>query len=144
MYIKYQQQLDEMDCGPACIVMVASHFKSFVSLAKVRELAKTDLNGTNLDGMIHAAEELGFDAIALHGNAIPSTWDETFSFPLIAHLKSKKTTDTTIGHYVVIKTVKKSKLVIIDPDQTRKEYTLGSVGVSVTFFLDKFLSSVNV
>jgi ATP-binding cassette subfamily B protein len=124
MCIKYQQQLDEIDCGPAYIAMIASYFKSFVSLARVRELAKTDFDGTNLDGMIHAAEELGFDAVALHGNSLPPTWDKIFSFPFIAHLKSKKTMDTTIGHYVIIKTVKKSKLVIIDPDQARKKYTL--------------------
>jgi len=49
--MKYQHQIDQTDCGPACIAMVASHYKLYISRGKIRELCKTDFIGTNLAGI---------------------------------------------------------------------------------------------
>ncbi|MDR2782691.1 MAG: hypothetical protein LBB48_02415 [Treponema sp.] len=46
--MKYRPQIDETDCGPACIVMVASHYRLYVTVGRVRELCKTDCIGTHL------------------------------------------------------------------------------------------------
>ena len=58
--MKYQQQIDETDCGPACIVMVASRYRIYITLGRARDLCTTDLMGTNLAGMTHAIKQLGF------------------------------------------------------------------------------------
>jgi ATP-binding cassette subfamily B protein len=57
--MKYQHQIDETDCGPACISMVASHYKLYVTIGNVRELSKTDYTGTNLMGtmLLRKAQE---------------------------------------------------------------------------------------
>ena len=53
------KQLDESDCGPACIAMFCSHFGVNISISKIREFAGTDYNGTTLRGMLEACNQLG-------------------------------------------------------------------------------------
>ena len=42
------RQIDEMDCGAACLAMVCRHFGRQVSLARIRQLVHTGLDGTSL------------------------------------------------------------------------------------------------
>src|SRR2546425_4939981 len=56
------QQHDATDCGPAVLAMAAAHHGRRVSIAKLRELAGTDRQGTNLAGLATAAEQVGFQA----------------------------------------------------------------------------------
>lgn len=58
--MKYFQQLDISDCGAACLAMIASKYRKYSSIAKIREIAGTDILGTNLNGMVQAGEKLGF------------------------------------------------------------------------------------
>lgn len=44
--LNYIAQVDERDCGVDALVMVLAHYKTRLSLAKLRDLAKTDLEGT--------------------------------------------------------------------------------------------------
>ena len=64
----YFQQLDETDCGAACLAMISSYYGKSVNIATVRKKAGTDVRGTNLLGLIQAAEFLGLKAIALKGD----------------------------------------------------------------------------
>lgn len=63
MYMKYNRiyvpQIDEKDCGIACLAMVLKKYGAVVSLAKLRYLAKTTLEGTSALGIVRAAEQLG-------------------------------------------------------------------------------------
>ena len=52
-------QLDEMDCGAACLAMVTRYFGKAVSLPWIRELVHTSTDGTSLLGIARGAEELG-------------------------------------------------------------------------------------
>jgi ATP-binding cassette subfamily B protein len=56
------RQIDEMDCGAACLAMVCRYFGRSVSLARIRRLVHTSLDGTSLKALCHAAEELGLAA----------------------------------------------------------------------------------
>jgi ATP-binding cassette subfamily B protein len=56
------RQIDEMDCGAACLAMVCRYFGRSVSLARIRRLVHTSLDGTSLRALCHAAEELGLAA----------------------------------------------------------------------------------
>ena len=60
--MKYIQQLDETDCGAACIAMIASHYNLNKSVTSIREITGTDTKGTNLAGLIQGAQKLGFSA----------------------------------------------------------------------------------
>ena len=60
--MRFVRQIDEMDCGAACLAMVAHHFGRAVSLARIRQLVNTGLDGTSLRSLCSAAEELGLAA----------------------------------------------------------------------------------
>jgi HlyB family type I secretion system ABC transporter len=52
-------QIDEMDCGAACLGMICRHFGRNVSLARIRQLCQTATDGTSLKAIARAATELG-------------------------------------------------------------------------------------
>jgi HlyB family type I secretion system ABC transporter len=56
------RQIDAIDCGAACLAMVCRHFGRSVSLARIRGLVHTSLDGTSLRALCHAAEDLGLAA----------------------------------------------------------------------------------
>ena len=59
------RQKDQSDCGAAALATVALHYKLPISVQKMRDLAGTDRIGTNLLGLVQAAEKLGFSARAV-------------------------------------------------------------------------------
>ena len=52
---EFIKQRDEKDCGPACLCSICMHYGATLPLAKAREMAKSDLQGTSLYGMAKAA-----------------------------------------------------------------------------------------
>ena len=52
-------QLDEMDCGAACLAMICRHFGRAVGISHIREVVHTSTDGTTLAGITRGAEELG-------------------------------------------------------------------------------------
>ncbi|MDR1220628.1 MAG: hypothetical protein LBK73_13595 [Treponema sp.] len=65
--MKYCQQLDETGCGPACLAMIASHYKVYKSVTTIRRICGADTTGANLMGIITAAGKLGFKTKPLRG-----------------------------------------------------------------------------
>jgi ABC-type bacteriocin transporter len=116
--MKYLSQLDETDCGAACIAMLVSHFGIKKSITSIRITAGTDKQGTNLAGLVQASQKLGFTAKALRGSASALTPD--MPFPFIAHF-AKPTEKGTLLHYVVVVKVRKKIIEIWDPDPTVKK-----------------------
>lgn len=121
--MKYQCQIDETDCGPACIVMAASYYNLHITIGKAREFCKTDFNGTNLAGLVNAGEKLGFSVSAMRGPVQESTLNQKILFPFIAHVKIPYKS-ITLDHYVVIAGITKDTVHIWDPDATRGKHTL--------------------
>lgn len=109
----YIHQLDETDCGVACLAMILKHFESSVSLAYLRNLAKTDTEGTTALGLVKTAEKLQFETKAIKADM--TLFDITdLPLPFIAHvIKSGG-----LLHYYVVLKVKKDQLIIADPDPT--------------------------
>ena len=126
--MKYIQQLDETDCGAACIAMIASHYNIQKSVTSIREIAGTDTKGTNLAGLVQGAKRLGFSAHALKGTKDALSAD--LPFPFIAHITVQHN-EYTLLHYVVIQSIQintknpdNGKIQIWDPDDTKKKYTM--------------------
>lgn len=57
------RQLDEMDCGPACIRMVAEHFGRKYTLQQLRQRSHADREGVSARGIVVAAESIGLRAL---------------------------------------------------------------------------------
>ena len=50
------------DCGAACIATICKQNGYKISITRIREVAGTDKQGTNVYGVIKAAEHFGFSA----------------------------------------------------------------------------------
>jgi ABC-type bacteriocin transporter len=106
MSVKIKQR-DITDCGASCLASVAEHYKLKLPVSRIRQIAGTDKRGTNVLGMITAAEQLGFDSKGVKGTV------ESLSkipLPAIAHIVRDN-----LQHYVVIYSVDKKKLIYMDP-----------------------------
>ena len=102
------KQHDITDCGAACLASIAAHYHLELPIARIRQYAGTDKKGTNVLGLIEAAEKLGFEAKGVKG-----VLDSLFKIPkpAIAHIIVKK----QLHHYVVIYGVSKNHITIMDP-----------------------------
>ena len=56
------KQHDITDCGAACLASVAAHYQLQIPIARIRQYAGTDKKGTNVLGLLEAAQKLGFEA----------------------------------------------------------------------------------
>ena len=77
------KQHDITDCGAACLASIGNHYKVNLPIARIRQFANTDRRGTNVLGMIEAAEKMGFTAKGVKGgmDAI-----DKIPLPAVAHI----------------------------------------------------------
>lgn len=106
----FTRQLDEMDCGPACLRMIAAHHGRYESLSKLRTACQISRMGVSMLGISHAAEQIGLRTLAVKIRLDGS--DEKpglkqFPMPCIAHWEQK--------HFVVVYQVSKSHVWVADP-----------------------------
>lgn len=106
------KQRDVTDCGAACLKSVASHYGLNMPVARIRQFASTDEEGTNIVGMVEACEELGFMAKGVRGfldslHRIP--------LPAVAHV----VIEGHLHHFVVIYEVNEKKITFMNPDEGR-------------------------
>ena len=52
------KQHDITDCGAACLVSIAAHYQLQIPIARIRQYAGTDKKGTNILGLLEAAQKL--------------------------------------------------------------------------------------
>ena len=107
----YRSQMDQKDCGVASLAMVFGYFGSYYSLAHLRELAKTTINGTTALGLVKAAETLGFEPQAIQADM--TLFDSpNLIFPFVVHVLK----DKELFHYYVVTGMDKQNIHIADPD----------------------------
>lgn len=102
------KQHDITDCGAACLASIAAHHKLNVPIARIRQYASTDKKGTNVLGMIEAADKLGFSAKGVKG-----PFESLFKIPkpAIAHVIVKE----VLHHFVVIYDTTEKYIEVMDP-----------------------------
>lgn len=59
------RQMDMMDCGPACLKMLAKHYGKFYSLQYLRDKCGITKEGVSFLDMSHAAEGIGLRTLSL-------------------------------------------------------------------------------
>jgi ATP-binding cassette subfamily B protein len=102
------KQHDITDCGAACLASVAAYYGLKFPVARIRQYAFTDKKGTNVLGMVEAAQRLGFEAKGVKG---PIDCLKEIPKPAIAHVIVKE----QLQHFVVIYKVTNKYLLIMDP-----------------------------
>ncbi|WP_430981536.1 peptidase domain-containing ABC transporter [Bacillus thuringiensis] len=118
----YVKQQDLKDCGPACLTMISRYYGMNMPISKIREVAGTDLQGTNIKGLIEAGERLGFEVKGVKATNLEALFD--IPLPAIAHV----VVNGGFLHYVVIHKIKKNKIYVADPDKDYIVYSLEEFG----------------
>lgn len=98
------RQVDEADCGVACLAMICRHYGRRVSPAHIRMLAHTAIDGTSLRNLCHAAHSLG---LAARPVKVSQRNLEQIPLPAILHWDDK--------HWVVLVEIQAERVRIADP-----------------------------
>ena len=108
-------QIDARDCGVAALASIAKFYGSDFSLAHLRELAKTDKEGTTALGIVKAANEMGFETRPVQADKTLFDMSDV-PYPFIVHVNK----EGKLQHYYVVYQTKKDYLIIGDPDPSVK------------------------
>lgn len=101
----FYRQLDQMDCGPSCLRMIAKHFGKTYSLNYLRKKSHITREGVSVLGLSEAAESIGFRTLTV---AVPidSLLNEV-PLPCIAHWRQR--------HFVVVYKSDEKNVYVADP-----------------------------
>src|SRR4030042_2500829 len=106
MSFPFVRQPDAMDCGPACLKMVAGYYKKNFSLETIRRKCYITREGVSFLGLSEAADSLGFHTI---GVKIPfDMMTGNVPLPCIVHWRQK--------HFIVVYRIRENKIWAADPD----------------------------
>ena len=111
MKYKIVKQPDEMNCGVACLAMIcAYHGVDKMSLAVIREFAKTDREGNSIYSLKIAGEKLNMITKAYSAEK-EELYNESIKKPIIVHT----IVDGLYQHYMVLFEANEKKVVLGDP-----------------------------
>jgi len=105
----FVRQLDEMDCGVACMAMVCRHFGRAVAISHLRLALGTGVDGTSLRAIQRGGEFVGLDVQAV--KASKSRLDE-LPLPAIVHVDQ--------NHWVVLYGLDRTGVHLADPARGRR------------------------
>jgi ATP-binding cassette subfamily B protein len=98
------RQIDEMDCGAACLAMICRHYGRAVSLPRIRQLVHVSLDGTSLRGLCAGATALG---LAARGVKASRSHLAEMPLPAVVHWEG--------NHWVVLYDLDEPHAWIADP-----------------------------
>jgi ATP-binding cassette, subfamily B, bacterial len=101
----FYQQLDQMDCGPTCLRMIAKYHGRSLNLQKLRDSSGFSREGVSLLGISEAAESVGFRTLAVK---VPfEKLIQDAPLPCVIHWQQ--------NHFVVLTGAKKNNVLLADP-----------------------------
>ncbi len=106
------RQYDPIDCGPASLLSVLRYYGGTSSLSHVRQLCRSDSDGTSMWGLVQGARQLGFYAMGATGS-----YDQLVKekMPCIAHLVP----EAGRNHFVVVYKISTHYVYMADPARGR-------------------------
>jgi len=126
MSFPFVKQPDAMDCGPACLKMVAGFYKMNFSLESLRKKCYITREGVSFLGLSEAADSLGFRTI---GVKIPfEVLEENVPLPCIVHWRQK--------HFIVVYRIKNGIVWVADT-------AVGLIEYSFQEFIKSWTSTVS-
>ena len=122
----FYKQLDQMDCGPTCLRMVAKYHGRSYSLDYLRRLSNITKEGVSVGGIAEAAEAIGYHTLAVSLDL--DTMEKEVPFPCIAHWRQR--------HFVVVYEIKKNMVYVADPAHglvkySKQDFLRGWIGRNV-------------
>jgi len=115
------RQSETAECGLACLAMVAGYHGYDVDLNTLRRKFPLSPRGVRLDELMRLAERLGFAARALRlePDDLPA-----LNLPAVLHWN--------LNHFVVLKEVGRSHVIVHDPARGRRRVDLAELSASMT------------
>ncbi|WP_234997991.1 peptidase domain-containing ABC transporter [Parabacteroides sp. Marseille-P3160] len=112
------KQFDAMDCGPACICMIAKYYGKKLAIDNLRQNSFIGRDGVSLSGISKAAEKIGFHTMG--GRITFDKLCEKAPLPCIVHWDQ--------NHFIVLYNIKKGRkgkiiLFVADPGKGILTYT---------------------
>jgi ABC-type bacteriocin/lantibiotic exporter with double-glycine peptidase domain len=104
MHVPLVRQLDEMDCGAACVAMVCRAFGRTVPINRIRDAVGTSVNGTTLSGIRRGGEAIGLQVKPLK---VSKERLDTLPLPAIIHWRGV--------HWMVLDDVAGDRVHVADP-----------------------------
>jgi ATP-binding cassette, subfamily B, bacterial len=111
----YEYQLDSMDCGPACLKIIARHFGKYYSLQYLRDLCGITREGVSFLDLSYGAEKIGLHTLAVKTDI--KNLHLKVPLPCIIHWKN--------SHFVVVYKTSRSKIFVSDPAKGLINYSHG-------------------
>ena len=108
------RQLDQMDCGPTCLRMVAKFYGRSYAIDYLRRKSNITREGVSMGGIAEAAEAIGFHTLAVSINI--NTVKQEVPLPCIAHWRQR--------HFVVVYKIKDDKVYVADPAHGLVQYSI--------------------
>ncbi|MFQ5446790.1 MAG: cysteine peptidase family C39 domain-containing protein, partial [Saprospiraceae bacterium] len=112
MPFPFHRQLDAMDCGPACLRMIAEHYGRRYSLPYLRAHSHLDREGVSMQGILLAAEHIGFRTIPVKIPFDVAGSDTNLMnapLPCIVHWEER--------HFAVVFKINKKHIWVADPER---------------------------
>jgi len=99
------RQLDQMDCGPTCVKIIAKHFGKEYNLEYLRQISNLQKGGASLAGISEALDAVGIDAVGIRADFVELVND--VPLPAIAHWEN--------NHFIVIHRTSIKFIYVSDP-----------------------------
>ena len=121
-------QMEALECGAACLAMVAAYYGKWVPLEQVRLDCGVSRDGSKASNVVRAARSYGFDAAGFRMQ--PDVLRTEGVFPCIVHWN--------FNHFVVCRGFKGGKVHLNDPARgevtvTEEEFDAAFTGVMLRF-----------
>lgn len=114
-------QDERAECGHACIAMISHYWGMALDLFNLRAIDKPSVAGVTLRHLSELLDRLGFRTRAL---SVPLDEIKCIKTPAILHWN--------MNHFVVLKEVKRNSVVIHDPAQGLRIYSMAEVSKAFT------------
>lgn len=116
-----ERQYDQMDCGPACLKIIAKYYGKYYSLQTLRERSGITKDGVTLLGLSYAGESIGIKSICLEISI--QELEKKVQLPCIIHWDN--------NHFLVIYKITSKKVYVSDPAK-------GLMSIPIEKFIDNW------
>jgi len=110
----FEYQLDSMDCGPACLKIIAKYFGKYYSLQHLRDLCGITREGVSFLDLSYGAEKIGLHTLAIKTDI--KNLHTKVPLPCIIHWKN--------SHFIVVYKTTPYKIFVSDPAKGLISYSL--------------------
>ncbi|MCB0750531.1 MAG: peptidase domain-containing ABC transporter [Ignavibacteriae bacterium] len=110
----FYRQIERMDCGAACIRMIAKYYGKEISLTSIKNRCSLEQKGLSLLSLSSAAESFGLKTLGIKIDL--DIFINRVCLPAIVHWKE--------DHYVVVYKINKKNVLVADPAFGLIKYSL--------------------